>query len=159
MTTQTDTTTVRRSIVVDAPLERAFSFFTEDIAKWWDPNHHLLQEPLAEMIFEPRVGGSIVDRGVNGTESRWATVLAYDPPTHVAFSWSINLQWQIEPDLAKASEVHVTFSPQGDASTLVELEHRHLDRHGPGWESMRDAVGAPNGWNLEPFAQALMATA
>ena len=93
----------------------------------------------------------------DGAESRWATVLAYEPPTHVAFSWSINLQWQIEPDLAKASEVHVTFTPHGDARTLVELEHRHLDRHGPGWESMRDAVGAPDGWNLEPFAQAVRA--
>lgn len=155
MTTGTDTTTVRRSIVVDVPVERAFSFFTEQIGEWWDPSHHLLAEPLAEMVFEPRVGGAIIDRGVNGTENRWATVLAYDPPTHVAFSWSINLQWQIEPDLDKASEVHVTFTPQADDRTLVELEHRHLDRHGPGWESMRDAVGAPNGWDLARFAGAV----
>jgi uncharacterized protein YndB with AHSA1/START domain len=157
LTTASDTTTVRRSIVVDVPVQRAFSFFTEDIGAWWDPNHHLLAEPLAEMVFEPRVGGSIIDRGVNGTESRWATVLAYDPPTHVAFTWSINLQWQIEPDLANASEVHVTFTSQGEARTLVELEHRHLDRHGPGWEAMRAAVDSPNGWNLEPFARAVMA--
>jgi len=159
VTTGTDTTTVRRNVVVDVPAERAFSFFTEEIAKWWDPNHHLLAEPLAEMIFEPRVGGSIIDRGVNGTESRWSTVLAYDPPTHVAFSWSINPQWQIEPDLDKASEVHVTFTPQGRSRTLVELEHRHLDRHGPGWESMRDAVGGDMGWNLQPFADAVKAAA
>jgi len=159
VTTGTDTTTVRRSVIVEVPVERAFAFFTEDIGKWWDPNHHLLTEPLAEMIFEPVVGGSIIDRGVNGAESRWATVLAYDPPTHVAFSWSINLQWQVESDLAKTSEVHVTFTPQGESSTLVELEHRHLDRHGPGWESMRDAVGSPNGWNLEPFARAVLSSA
>jgi uncharacterized protein YndB with AHSA1/START domain len=158
LTAATDTTTVRRSIVVDVSAERAFSFFTQDIGSWWDPDHHLLAEPLAEMVFEPRVGGSIIDRGVNGTESRWATVLAYDPPTHVAFTWSINLQWQLESDLAKASEVHVTFTPQGAARTLVELEHRHLDRHGPGWEAMRSAVDSPNGWNLEPFARAVVAT-
>lgn len=155
MTSGTDTTTVRRSIVVDVPAERAFAFFTQDIGAWWDPSHHLLAEPLAEMVFEPRVGGSIIDRGVDGTESRWATVLAYEPPTYLAFSWSINLQWQLEPDLTRASEVHVTFTSQGGTRTLVELEHRHLDRHGPGWESMRDAVAAPNGWNLEPFAKAL----
>lgn len=83
------------------------------MAKWWDPDHHILGEPVAEMIFEPRVGGVIIDRGVNGAESRWATVLAYDPPTRVAFSWSINLAWQIEADLAKASEVHVSFTAQG----------------------------------------------
>lgn len=157
MSTATETTTVRRSITVDVPIDRAFSFFTDDIGKWWDPNHHLLQEPLAEMVFEPKVGGAIIDRGVNGAESRWATVLAYDPPTHVAFSWSINLQWEIETDLAKTSEVHVSFTSQGDDRTLVELEHRHLDRHGPGWEAMRDAVGSPGGWNLEPFARGVSA--
>ena len=107
------------------------------------------------MIFEPRVGGHIIDRGVSGAESRWATVLVFDPPDHVAFSWDISLAWQIEPDPARTSEVHVTFTAQDAEHTLVELEHRHLDRHGDGWESMRDAVGSPNGWNLEPYATAL----
>jgi uncharacterized protein YndB with AHSA1/START domain len=156
--TTTDTTTVRRSVIVDVPVERAFFFFTEDIGMWWDPDHHLLRGPLAEMVFEPRVGGSIIDRGTDGTECRWSTVLVYEPPVQVAFSWSINLRWEIEPDLARASEVHVTFTAKGENRTLVELEHRHLDRHGPGWESMREAVNAPDGWNLEPFAQAVMAT-
>ena len=153
---QTDTV-VRRSIMVDATVDRAFEFFTLEIGKWWDPTKHLLQEPLAEMVFEPHVGGSIIDRGVSGAESRWGTVLIYEPPTHVAFSWMINLDWQIESDPAKASEVHVTFTPEGDERTRVELEHRHLDRHGNGWEAMRDAVGSPNGWNLEPLARAISA--
>lgn len=155
MTTNTDTTTVRRSIVVDAPMARAFTVFTRDIGSWWDPDKHLLEEPLAVMVFEPNVGGHIIDRGVNGTENRWGTVLAYDPPTHVAFSWDINLNWQIETDLTKTSEVHVTFTAEGEQRTLVELEHRHLDRHGDGWEAMRDAVGSPGGWDLEPYAKAI----
>nr|MDQ2728747.1 ATPase [Actinomycetota bacterium] len=106
MTTDTETTIVRRSIVVEATIDRAFSFFTRDIGQWWDPDKHLLQEPLAEMIFEPHVGGHIIDRGVNGTENRWGTVLVYEPPAHVAFSWDISLSWQIETDPAKTSEVH-----------------------------------------------------
>ena len=32
--------------------------------------------------------------------------------------------------------------------TRVELEHRNLDRHGPGWESVRDGVGNDGGWPL-----------
>lgn len=155
MTIDIDTTTVRRSIVVDVSTERAFTFFTRDIAAWWDTDKHLLQEPLAEMVFEPFVGGHIIDRGVNGTESRWATVLVFDPPSHVAFSWDINLSWQIETDPAKRSEVHVTFTAEEERRTRVELEHRHLDRHGEGWEAMRDAVGSPNGWDLAPFAEAV----
>ena len=154
-TTDDSRTTVRRSVTVDAAIEQAFAFFTDHIAAWWDPNKHLLGEPLAEMIFEPRVGGQIIDRGVNGAESRWATVLAYEPPTRVSFSWDIDVAWQIEPDPAKRSEVHVTFTAQGEGRTLVELEHRHLDRHGEGWQAMRDAVGSPNGWDLEPYAAAL----
>lgn len=157
MTATTDTTTVRRSIVVDASIERAFMFFTDRIGSWWQEDKHLLREPIAEMIFEPRVGGHIIDRGVSGAECRWGTVLAYDPPAHVAFSWSIALDWTVEPDLTRASEVHVTFTEDAEGRTLVELEHRHLDRHGDGWEGMRDAVGAPDGWDLRPFAAALAA--
>jgi uncharacterized protein YndB with AHSA1/START domain len=155
--TNIDTTTVRRSVTVDAPIERAFTFFTRDIGAWWDADKHLLQEPIATMVFEPHVGGHIIDRGVNGSESRWATVLVYDPPTHVAFSWDINLNWEIETDPARTSEVHVTFTAKDDERTFVELEHRHLDRHGDGWEGMRDAVGSLNGWNLEPYAKAIAA--
>ncbi len=153
--TNIDTQTVRRSVVVDAPIEHAFIFFTRDIGAWWDADKHLLTEELADMVFEPRVGGHIIDRGVNGTESRWVTVLVYDPPTRVAFSWGINLSWQLETDPAKTSEVHVSFTDEGAGRTLVELEHRHLDRHGNGWEAMRDAVGSPKGWDLEPYAKAI----
>jgi hypothetical protein len=84
-------------------------------------------------------------------------VLVWDPPNHVVFSWDVNLSWQIEADPAKASEVDVTFTDQGDGRTLVVLEHRHLDRHGDGWESMHDAVDSPGGWSLKPFAEALAA--
>ena len=151
--------TVRRSIAVDVPIEKAFAFFTDHIGAWWDPNKHLIGEPLAEMVFEPRVGGQIIDRGVNGAESRWATILAYEPPTHVAFSWDIDLAWQIESDPTKRSEVRVTFTAQGPRRTLVELEHRHLDRHGEGWQAMRDAVASSNGWDLKPYAAAIEAAA
>jgi uncharacterized protein YndB with AHSA1/START domain len=153
--TQTTDTVVRRSIVVNASVEHAFTFFTRDIGKWWNPAHHLLDAPIAEMVFEPVVGGHIIDRGADGSECRWSTVLAYEPPNYVAFSWNINLAWQVETDPARCSEVHVTFTAQDDGGTLVELEHRHLERHGDGWEAMRDAVGSPDGWDLGPFAQAL----
>jgi len=151
----TDTTTVRRSVVVEAPIERAFTFFTRDIGAWWDADKHLLPEPIAAMDFEPRVGGHIIDRGINGAECRWGTVLVYEPPTHVAFSWDITIGWKIETDSAKTSEVHVTFTAEDERRTLVELEHRHLDRHGEGWETMRDAVGSDRGWDLEPYARAI----
>ncbi len=152
MTTQLRATSVTTAVDVQAPIERAFRVFTDGIGSWWNPEHHILRAELAEMVFEPYVGGHIIDRGTDGSECRWARVLAYEPPHRVCFSWDISLQWQLESDPAKTSEVEVIFTPQGLARTRVVLTHRHLDRHGKGWESMRDAVRA--GWSLARFAEA-----
>jgi uncharacterized protein YndB with AHSA1/START domain len=152
----TESTTVRQEATVDAPIERAFAVFTEEIGSWWSPNHHLLQGELAEMVFEPRVGGHVYDRGVDGNECRWARVLAYEPPERVVISWDISPQWELEADPARASEVEVSFRSEGPDRTHVVLEHRHLDRHGEGWEKVRDAVASPGGWpeGLDRFAAA-----
>lgn len=154
MTVQETTTNVRETIVVDAPLDRAFQVFTEDMQSWWPPDHHILEGELAEMVFEPHAGGHIYDRAVDGRECRWARVLAYEPPNRVVFSWDIGLDWNLQPDPAKTSEVEVRFIQEGEKRTRVELEHRGLERHGDGWEDMRVAVGSPGGWRrgLEAFA-------
>jgi uncharacterized protein YndB with AHSA1/START domain len=151
MTTQVQETSVTTQTVVDAPIDHAFRVFTEGIGSWWDPGHHILEAELAEMVFEPSVGGHIIDRGTDGSECRWARVLAYDPPHRVCFSWDINLRWQLETDPTKASEIEVTFTEDGPTRTRVVLTHQHLDRHGEGWEAMRDAVGS--GWTLDRFAE------
>jgi uncharacterized protein YndB with AHSA1/START domain len=156
MNVQAATTSVHKSIVVDAPVERAFDVFTQQMESWWPADHHLLDAPLKEMVFEPRVGGHLYDVGTDGSECRWSRVLAYEPPTRVVFSWDINLQWQIETDLDRTSEIEITFTPEGDNRTRVELEHRNLDRHGDGWEKIREAVASPDGWGqtLSLFAEA-----
>jgi uncharacterized protein YndB with AHSA1/START domain len=147
-------TSVQSSVVVNAPIDHAFAVFTADIGSWWPPEHHILQADLAEMVFEPRPGGHVYDRGVDGSECRWARVLVYEPPDRVVISWDINLRWQVEQDPAKTSEVEVRFLAETPHRTRVILEHRHIDRHGDGWEQMRDAVGSPEGWDvgLQRFA-------
>ncbi len=146
MSTTAADAAVTASILVDVPAAEAFRVFTEDIGSWWNPEHHILDGELAEMVFEPRVGGHVYDRAVDGSECRWSRVLAYDPPERLVFSWDINLEWRLETDPARTSEIEVRFTPQGAERTLVELEHRHLDRHGEGWQNMRGAVGSPGGW-------------
>lgn len=148
MKTQAAGTSVRVQIVVDAPLERAFRVFTEDFGSFKPPDHKLFEAEVAETVFEPRVGGHLYDRGVDGTECRWARVLAFEPPNRVVFSWDISPRWQLETDLAKTSEVEVRFIPESPERTRVELEHRYLDRHGAGWEGERDGVAGANGWPL-----------
>jgi uncharacterized protein YndB with AHSA1/START domain len=150
MTQLLDDTSVRTSVAVKLTPSRAFHLFTAEIGAWWDADKHILQAPLAEMEFEPFVGGHIIDRGTDGSECRWARVLAYEPPHRVVFSWDIDVQWQIETDPDRCSEVEITFKALTVDATRVQLTHRHLDRHGPGWETMRDAVAG--GWSLDGFA-------
>lgn len=148
--TTLDDTTVTVSTDVDAPITRAFQVFTDEIGTWWDESHHLLQAPLAEMVFEPFVGGHIIDRGVDGSECRWSRVLAYEPPSRVVFSWDITTRWELETDPERCSEVEIAFTELSPTRTRVTLTHRHLDRHGEGWEQMRDAVA--RGWRLDGYA-------
>ena len=148
MSTQTSETTVHASVTVDAPVDRAFSVFTEDFGRFKPPEHNLLGVEIAETVLEPRVGGHLYDRGVDGSECRWARVLVYEPPHRVVLSWDISPQWQLETDPAKTSEWEVRFVPEAPDRTRVELEHRHLDRHGDGWESVRDGIGHDQGWPL-----------
>jgi uncharacterized protein YndB with AHSA1/START domain len=148
MSTQVAETSVGASIVVEAPIERAFSVFTEGFGGFKPPEHNLLEVDIAETVFEPRVGGHLYDRGVDGSECRWARVLAYEPPNRVLFSWDISPQWQLEPDLEKTSEVEVRFIAETSERTRVELEHRNLQRHGEGWEGVREGVRGDEGWPL-----------
>jgi uncharacterized protein YndB with AHSA1/START domain len=148
MTETTDTPVVRHHVVVPGTPERAFATFTERFDDIKPREHNLLGSPIASTTFEPRVGGHIVDRGEDGSECRWARVLVYDPPRRVVFSWDIGPTWQLESDPANASEVEVTFVAEGPDRTRVELEHRHLDRHGPGWSQVRAGVDNDQGWPL-----------
>lgn len=150
-TSTTEATSVSTAVDVRSGIEHTFRVFTQEMGSWWDADHHILEAELADMIFEPYVGGHIIDRGVDGSECRWSRVLAYEPPHRVCFSWDINLQWQRETDPARTSEIEVTFTAIAPDLTRVVLTHRHLDRHGEGWQSMRDALGS--GWSLVRFAE------
>jgi uncharacterized protein YndB with AHSA1/START domain len=145
---KTPVTSLKLQIIVEAPVERAFRVFTEKFDTFKPREHNLLAVPIAATVFEPRVGGQVYDRGVDGSECRWARVLAYEPPNRVVISWDISPQWQIETDPAKTSEVEVRFISEGANRTRVELEHRNLERHGSGWESVRDGVAGDAGWPL-----------
>jgi uncharacterized protein YndB with AHSA1/START domain len=148
MSTGTGNTSVKQSVVVEASVERAFKVFTEQFGRFKPAEHNLLAVPIAQTVFEPRVGGSIYDRGADGSECRWATVLAYEPPKRLLLSWNINPRWQLETDPSKASEWEVRFIAETAGRTRVEIEHRKLECHGDGWESMRDGVADDQGWPL-----------
>ncbi|MDT4917315.1 MAG: hypothetical protein QOI15_1082 [Pseudonocardiales bacterium] len=148
---------VRHSVVVNAAIETAFERFTLGFGDFKPPEHNLLQAPLAETVFEPRVGGHIYDRAVDGSVCRWARVLAYEPPNRVVFTWDIGPTWQLEQNPDNASEVEVRFTAEDSGRTRLELEHRNIERHGPGWEGISEGVDGADGWPLylERFAALL----
>jgi uncharacterized protein YndB with AHSA1/START domain len=148
MTTQANPTSITIDVVVDAPQEQAFRVFVEQFDQVKPREHNMLAVDIEESVFEPRTGGRVYDRGVDGSECQWARVLAYEPPERLVFTWDISPHWQIESDLDRASEVEVRFIQESPDRTRVELEHRHLDRHGDGWEGLREGVAGDQGWPL-----------
>lgn len=138
---------VFRSVTVKATRQRAFEVFTAGIDTWWPRTHHIGKVPMKQIVMEPRAGGRCYSEQADGSECDWGSVLVWDPPARFVMAWQITLQWTYEPDLAKSSEVWVTFTSEPDGQTRVDLEHRYFERHGEGFESMRAGVGGEGGWN------------
>jgi uncharacterized protein YndB with AHSA1/START domain len=151
--TQAAITPVRHCVTVPVPVSQAFSLFTSDFTTWW-PGDHIGPAELAEVVLEPRSGGRLFERGVDGSECDWGSVVACDPPALIVVAWHLQADWTYDADPARASEVEVRFTEQ-DGHTLVELEHRHLERHGERAQQLRDQVGAEGGWaaKLERYAK------
>jgi len=154
---------VRKSVSVKVPIERAFSVFIEQMETWWPATHHIGKTPFEAIFVEPRVGGRWYERNAEGKQCDWGTVLAWDPPHRVTFSWHVGQghdrpNWTADPDIAKASEVEIRFTAEGPEATLVELEHSKLERHGEGYEQLRAIFDGPGAWSaiLEFYAKATL---
>ena len=142
-----DPTRLELEITIDVPVEHAFGTFTERFDEIKPREQNLLAVPIERTVLEPQVGGTIHDVGTDGTTCTWARVLAFEPPNRLVFSWDLGPAFELETDPARCSEVEVTFTPLGPEQTLVRLEHRHLDRHGEGWEGLT-FLGTGDGWPL-----------
>jgi Activator of Hsp90 ATPase homolog 1-like protein len=147
---------VKKSIVVNAPLAHAFKVFTEHFNQWWPRAHHIGKVEPYTAILEQREGGRWFERGADGSECEWGRVLVYSPPTRVTLSWHLDASYAYDPDPTRASRVEVSFHDEGAGRTRVELVHSQLDRHGTGWEKIRETMESPGAWagTLEKFAVA-----
>jgi uncharacterized protein YndB with AHSA1/START domain len=145
---------VRKSIVVEAPQERAFRVFTESFDAWWPRDHHIAKAALQAAVLEARAGGRWYEKCVDGSECDWGKVLVWDPPRRLVLAWQITHEWKFDPDFS--TEVEVTFTAEGPRRTRVELEHRDLDKFGAAAEEIRKALAGDMGWPvlLEKFAAA-----
>lgn len=143
----TEDGTVRHEVVVEAAPERVFAAFSRlDAVK--PREHNLLEVPIEETVLEPWAGGDVYDRGTDGSTCRWARVLTHEPPRRLVLAWLIGPDWRVDDDPARASEIEVTFTPLDGNRTTVLLVHRHLERHGAGWEGLGSNLDAEGGWPL-----------
>jgi uncharacterized protein YndB with AHSA1/START domain len=130
---------VRKSIVVNAPVERAFALFTEGIASWWPTlSHSIHGDEVETVVFEPREGGRVYERARNGEEAHWADVRAFEAPTRILLDWRVNPQ-------RPATELEIRFVPEGDG-TRVELVHSGWEAYGETAAGGRD--GYDSGWDV-----------
>jgi len=155
MTQQTSASDVRVVISVEAPIERAFEVFTTRGHDWWPRAYGIGETERVDLVLEPRAGGRWYERAANGQESDWGKVLVWDPPHHLVLSWQIGVGFVPESDPERASRVDVRFVADSEARTIVTLVHSGFERHGAGWESLRDGVAHEGGWPgvLEAYAK------
>jgi uncharacterized protein YndB with AHSA1/START domain len=139
-------TSVTKSVIVNAPIEHVFEVFTRRFDAWWPRSHKIGKSELQTAVLEPREGGRWYERDVDGSECEWGRVLSYAPPSRIALSWHLTAGFTYDPDPARASRVDVSFHAETASRTRVELVHSQLDRHGEGWEKLREMVDAPMGW-------------
>ena len=112
---------VRKTVTVDCAVEEAFRVFTTDAMSWWPVESHSIHGSVAEIVFEPQVGGEVYEIAESGERGHWATVREWDPPHRLVLGWNI-----LKRD-GELTEVEVRFSPEGDG-TRVDLEHRGWER-------------------------------
>lgn len=136
---------IRKSIRVKASQQRAFDVFVGQMGQWWLKSHSLLKSPQKDVIVEPREGGRWFEVGDDGSEQEWGRVLKWSPPDQVVLAWQLNADWAYDPEFETTVEVH--FVADGD-HTLVEFEHRDLERFGLRAEELRGSYesGMEGGW-------------
>jgi DNA-binding transcriptional ArsR family regulator/uncharacterized protein YndB with AHSA1/START domain len=129
-------------VEVKAPRSRAFDLFATRMGEWWPKGKTIGKAEHAAIIIEAHSGGRWLERDAAGNETRWGTVLAWEPPARLLLGWQINSEWGYDPGLL--TEVEVTFAPADNGGTLVTLEHRNLERFGA--DAERHAERLRGGW-------------
>jgi uncharacterized protein YndB with AHSA1/START domain len=113
-----DNRSIRHEVRVACPVDRAFAVFTARIDGWWPVSHRTV--PGSVMALEAGLGGRVFERGPDGVDSPLGSVLAWDPPHALSFSWRLGAP------PGRFTRVDVRFVPEG-ARTRVEVVHTEGD--------------------------------
>jgi uncharacterized protein YndB with AHSA1/START domain len=135
---------VRKTLQLNCSRDHAFRVFTQNMGRWWPQTHHVGNVPFRDILIEPRTGGRWYEISTKDAEGLWGHVLAWDPPQRVLLSWHLDTTFTFNPDRNRASELDISFHALGESKVRVEFEHRYIERHGDGYEKLRDMLDG--GW-------------
>ena len=116
-----DLLTVGRTLA--ASPERAFTVFVDEIDRWWPRERTWAKGNLAAMVVEPRYKGRCFERSKDGAIAVWGTVLAFDRPQHIVFSWQIGPDGRPTENEGASSRVDVRFAA-GEPGGTMQSPHR-----------------------------------
>jgi len=135
---------VVKVVTVACTAEQAFRYFTADFSLWWPSATHSVvayssefKDKPAAVIFEPRSGGRIFERTRSGEEHLWGSVLAWEPPGRLEFSFHPGR------DDKEAQNVEVTFTSVPDGARVV-LTHSGWEKLSANAQQARDSYNG--GW-------------
>lgn len=135
---------IRKTIEVRAPIARAFEVFADRMGQWWHKEHSIAKGTTQlDVVIEPRAGGRWYEVGADGSEHVWGRVLAYEPPGRLLLAWQLTREFQYDPDFETTVEVRFT---ERDGLTVVEFEHRDLERMGA--DAVELLEGMDGGWAM-----------
>jgi uncharacterized protein YndB with AHSA1/START domain len=106
---------VEQSVHVDCTIEDAFRLFTEAFAQWW---------PFSQGVeIEPWQGGKVLERTLSGQDRDLGTVLRWDPPHRLEFTWhpgnsddddqTVTVAFCIEADGTRVTVTHYGWQHAG----------------------------------------------
>ena len=143
---------IRKTVIVNVPIERAFHIFVALMGSWWHKGHSVTKETTqVDVVIEPQAGGRWYEKGADGSEHPWGKVLTYERPRRLVLAWQLSREFVYDPDLETTVEVTFEETEQG---TRVRFEHRGLERMGEGAVETFESMDGGWGMLLDLFKNA-----
>jgi uncharacterized protein YndB with AHSA1/START domain len=137
--------TIRHAVQVPGTSQQVFDLFCT-LGVWWPLAYTFSEARFEDAAVERKEGGRWFERDVEGKETGWGDVRAFEEGRRLVLGWAIGPDRRPAPP-DQASEVEVRFEAAA-GGTRVSLEHRAFDRHGQAGEALRGGMSSPQGWPL-----------
>ena len=151
----TNSHSIRKTIFIDLPVEKAFDRFTNGFKSWWPNAYSWSQDDLVDIVLESTPGGRLYEIGPENFICQFGRVIKFNPPHSITFTWQISADRQPQPSPKNASEIHVHFIAENESKSKVIFEHKHIERHGESdAENYTKALDSEHGWSyiLDQYA-------